>query len=151
MHNERAIYNALDWLGDVGGLYEGLKLVAFAFMSFTSGINYTGTLLTKLFFQQDSTSATHKRKNESMTLKEVCIEADQDISRRKNFEVSFLTDLFNSIFCCCRRNSARRKKFNQGEKRAEEQLDIVTLLKNQIMFKLFLKHKTSRLERHYMQ
>lgn len=56
LHNTRAIYNGLDWLGDVGGLYDGLKLVVFAFMSFANGINYTGSLLSKLFFEQDSTA-----------------------------------------------------------------------------------------------
>ena len=30
---ERTIYSILDWIGDIGGLYDGLRLIADFFMS----------------------------------------------------------------------------------------------------------------------
>lgn len=46
---QRSIYNLLDFIGDVGGLLDGLKLIGqFLLVPFTS-FNLTSKLLSKLF------------------------------------------------------------------------------------------------------
>ena len=46
---KRSAYNALDLLGDIGGLYDGLKLLVTAFLTAISGTDYTSLLISKLF------------------------------------------------------------------------------------------------------
>ena len=46
---KRSAYNSLDLLGDIGGLYDGLKLVFESFLTTLSGIDYTSLLISKLF------------------------------------------------------------------------------------------------------
>ena len=46
---KRSAYNALDLLGDIGGLYDGLKLLLTAFLTACSGIDYTSILISKLY------------------------------------------------------------------------------------------------------
>ena len=47
---KRSAYNALDFLGDIGGLYDGLKLLFGAILTAVSGIDYTSLLISKLFY-----------------------------------------------------------------------------------------------------
>ena len=46
---KRSAYNSLDLLGDVGGLFDGLRLVLTSFLTALSGIDYTSLLISKLF------------------------------------------------------------------------------------------------------
>ena len=46
---KRSAYNALDLLGDIGGLYDGLKLLLTAFLTALSSTDYTTLLISKLF------------------------------------------------------------------------------------------------------
>ena len=48
----RSVYSILDYLGDVGGLLDGLKLIASALIAPFSGYSYIAVLLTKLFSVQ---------------------------------------------------------------------------------------------------
>ena len=45
----RSVYSILDYLGDVGGLFDGLTLIASALVAPFSGYRYITVLLTKLF------------------------------------------------------------------------------------------------------
>ena len=46
----RSAYNGLDLLGDIGGLYDGLKLLMTAVLTALSSIDYTSLLISKLFY-----------------------------------------------------------------------------------------------------
>ena len=46
---KRSAYNSLDLLGDIGGLYDGLKLLLTSFMTALSSIDYTSLLISKIF------------------------------------------------------------------------------------------------------
>ena len=47
---KRITYNELDMVGDIGGLYNGLRLVLTAFMLTSNGFEYTNLLASKLFY-----------------------------------------------------------------------------------------------------
>ena len=46
---ERSTYNVLDWLGDLGGLYDALFILLKALLSPIAGFTLYSTLLTKFF------------------------------------------------------------------------------------------------------
>ena len=46
---QRAVYSVLDYVGDVGGLLDGLKLIASALIAPFSSYNFITLLLEKLF------------------------------------------------------------------------------------------------------
>ena len=48
---QRSVYSVLDYIGDVGGLLEGLKLIASTLIAPFSSYNFTALLLKKLFSQ----------------------------------------------------------------------------------------------------
>lgn len=50
LFKSRAIYNALDFLGDVGGLFDGLKLIAQSLISLIGQGGLSSFLIGKLFF-----------------------------------------------------------------------------------------------------
>ena len=58
---KRSAYNGLDLLGDIGGLYDGLRLVFESFLTALSGIDYTSLLISKLFLV--GTSITSLKQN----------------------------------------------------------------------------------------
>ena len=47
---QRSVYNFLDFIGDVGGLLDGLKLICQTLLIPFSSFNFTSYILTKLFF-----------------------------------------------------------------------------------------------------
>ena len=49
---QRSVYSFLDYVGDVGGLLDGLKLIASVMIAPFSSFNYMTLLLSKLFFIQ---------------------------------------------------------------------------------------------------
>ena len=51
---KRSAYNALDLLGDIGGLYDGLKLLSTAILTAISSTDYTSLLISKLFYVRKS-------------------------------------------------------------------------------------------------
>ena len=51
---QRSVYNVLDYVGDVGGLLDGLKLIASTLIAPFSSYNFVTLLLTKLFRVQRS-------------------------------------------------------------------------------------------------
>ena len=47
---KRSAYNALDLLGDIGGLYDGFRLLFAAILTAISGTEYSSLLISKLFY-----------------------------------------------------------------------------------------------------
>ena len=50
LNHSRAIYNILDFLGDIGGLRDALKLIASALATFFTKGRLTNLLISKIFF-----------------------------------------------------------------------------------------------------
>ena len=90
----RSIYSALDFLGDVGGLYDMLKLVAEVLLSVWSliaGCGVDAYLLQSIF-------------KESTNLSE---DTTSEIKSRKPFSVGW-------SLCCLMRRSKRRRMLDRG-------------------------------------
>jgi len=49
----RNVYTVLDWLGDIGGLFDALSLLAGTLISFVAGKIFQITLLSNIFVQRD--------------------------------------------------------------------------------------------------
>ena len=58
-NHSRSVYSILDYLGDVGGLLDALKLIASASIAPFGGYSYITVLLTKLFSVQYSRADAH--------------------------------------------------------------------------------------------
>ena len=56
--HERSVYTVLDWLGDVGGLRDALKLIVSALVAICSNGNLSSFLISKLFYKQKSKTTT---------------------------------------------------------------------------------------------
>ena len=50
LFHQRAIYNILDFLGDIGGLLDALKLIAATLVSLITNESLTNHLISKLFY-----------------------------------------------------------------------------------------------------
>ena len=61
---ERATYSALEWLGDIGGLFDGLKIIATILVAPLSALAANDLLLTQVFkfmpSQRDPAFSTSK-------------------------------------------------------------------------------------------
>ena len=49
------MYNILDYVGDIGGLFDGLRMIASVLIAPFSDYNFITLLLSKLFFVQKKT------------------------------------------------------------------------------------------------
>ena len=47
----RSIYNVLDLLGDVGGLFEGLRIISYIFISIFTPLSTINYFTPRLFYQ----------------------------------------------------------------------------------------------------
>lgn len=61
----RAIYNALDFLGDVGGLMDGLKIIGGVIMSFIGKGSLTRWLVSQLFYNSKPNAPEVRNTGES--------------------------------------------------------------------------------------
>ena len=61
---ERKTYSVLEWLGDIGGLFEGLSLIASHLVAPAAAYVMRAELLSKLFepSESDQNCCTHLRK-----------------------------------------------------------------------------------------
>ena len=66
INHTRAIYNLLDFLGDIGGLFDCLKVISWAIIRFTTPFSISNFIATKLFF---SNIANNPFKDEKIQLR----------------------------------------------------------------------------------
>ena len=70
---QRSVYNILDWLGDIGGLFAGLRLIGIALMAPLSGYNLNTFLFSSIF--QVSTKEKQESESRSKSVQETCLAA----------------------------------------------------------------------------
>ena len=105
---QRSIYNLLDFIGDVGGLLDGLKLIGqFALIPITR-FNLTSALLAQLFKIRGnrSTNSLPARSSVSPSWNA----AKNDIASREPFSQAIFSDTLSSLFSWCQSKSKRRKR-----------------------------------------
>ena len=101
MNHTRSIYSALDFLGDIGGLYDMLKIVAEVLLSIWSliaGCGFDAFLLESIF--KESTDSSQNTTTE--------------IKSRKSFFVGW-------SLCCLMQRSKRRKMLDRGIRRIDQE------------------------------
>ena len=99
---ERQTYSLLEWVGDVGGFYDGLKLIASYFVAPIATIALQSELL-----------AQHlKREN-------------------KGFDNESNKSYLRHMACCFRKKTPYQKMLNRALSKIERQLDIVKFLHQQ--------------------
>ena len=142
----------LDYIGDVGGLLDGLKFIAATLIAPFSSYNYLILLLTKLFQMQgeEKTAPRNEQSPPQEPAYDACNQAWREIQGRKPFREKMCADFLSYVICCLRK-STRRKQIKSGIQRIEEQLDIVRLIKNQVAIERFFKIKMSPLERYFIK
>ena len=52
--HERSVYTVLDWLGDVGGLFDALKLISSVIVALCTNGIFPSYVISKLFYKQQS-------------------------------------------------------------------------------------------------
>ena len=128
---QRSIYNFLDFIGDVGGLLDGLKLIGQTLLFPITKLNVLSLLLSKIFTIRSSSSSRKKVANkDDSEVGSVWQTANEDIRRRKPFPEAICKDLLASCCWLFMPVNKRQKRIKQGERRLEKYLDIVNLLKN---------------------
>ena len=55
---EREVYSVLDWIGDLGGLFDGLKLICVGILSIFNYNLYSAYMVSQLFKEKKSTNPT---------------------------------------------------------------------------------------------
>ena len=147
----RSIYNGLDFIGDVGGLLDGLTLIGQTLLGPITKLNFLSLLLAKLFtVRQDSRKKKRKSKDDS-EVDTIWMAANRDITRRVPFPEAICKDLFASFFSLCMSADKRQTRIKQGKRRLDRYLDVVRLVKQQIILEQFLKTKTSKLQAYFMK
>ena len=66
---DREVYNFLDWLGDIGGLYDGLRGIFMIFLSVLTYKRYDTYMVSQLYQQQAEKNEDHGDKRLSILMK----------------------------------------------------------------------------------
>ena len=114
---DRNVYGVLDWVGDVGGLYEGVYLILYIILVFTQFHDFEHFLIEYLFIKSEDELNSE---NQSTFLDEK--------------KTSWLRQKLISIFpksCRCKSFSLSKeeKLFKRARRQLREELDIVKFVK----------------------
>ena len=109
---KRSIYTTLDWLGDVGGLSDALRLLGSGIMylyTLAFGNSLNMFLLRKIFIRDSKRGKEIKSKTREGEIAK--------LSTRKRFKMGW-------TFCCCYRHRHERRLSEIGLKRAMKKLEV---------------------------
>ena len=129
----RQIYSGLDWLGDVGGLVDGLRLCGYmlvAFLQFLLGNPLNRFLIESLFKREANASVS------TSSLK----------TRIKHLRarIPFSISLTNST---CLRKAKEKRMLREGLTRASKELELDEFIKLQKNLRVTLRTLFTKLER----
>ena len=74
--NERTVYNILDFVGDIGGLYDGLKIIGYIFAMPFQSFSHMSILATSIF---SINSQVPRDQQETTSLEGICKDAKKEI------------------------------------------------------------------------
>ena len=111
---ERETYSLLDWMGDIGGLYEGLYLMALHFIKLLATLTLKSELLGRAF------KLVKGRKTENIEVTQIPVEQN----------------ILQSLTICGRKKSKYRRKLDRANSLIIRQLDIVNFVQQQRMLML---------------
>ena len=58
IHTEREVYSLFDWVGDLGGLHDGIRLFFVACIAFFNYNHYSAYMVSQLFAMERTTSSS---------------------------------------------------------------------------------------------
>ena len=129
-HHTRSIYSFLDFLGDVGGLFDMLRLVIQVLLQLlvtVSGSGLDAFLLESIFKESRGQKSS----------------AIQEIRNRKSVFIGW-------SLCCFSRETKRHRMLQKGLQRIEREQDFVGFVKKQIRLDSALKVLFSKTERFFL-
>lgn len=83
--SSRQVYNSLDFVGDIGGLFDGLKAIGFLLVTPFSGFSFVSKLFAELFYVQaheKKERKTHVVGTGGTNIEQACREAQGSILKR---------------------------------------------------------------------
>ena len=143
---DRAVYTALDWLGDIGGLMGILFDMGTLLMMFVIGNNLSYLLVSEVFKEPG-----HDPKSDPEYEAEPANSTLREISQRENAGWNFrmrVCDFLCARFCLKKDYQARLAK---GEDRIDRELDIAQFIKRQKRQFIAFKVLFTKMERYLIQ
>ena len=147
---ERTVYSYLDWIGDIGGLLDGLKIFFLGLTGFLNFNFYNSYMVSQLFRIDENDPLANKDKelgNKSLAAKlrstvksQLEVKANDNIDYRKLTSAKMLffhlmperlRNHFNqSRFKACKRG-LKYRLLEDGEKQFKADIDVVKIIRDQ--------------------
>ena len=134
--HKRTRYSVLDWLGDIGGLYDGLRYFFGAIIFLARKIigSPLNSYLVKTHFKRETAETPEYEEAEAAVTR---------INQRENY--------YYSQLCSFLRNRKKRKLFDKGLDIVTKEFEIKRFLKTQKMMRIAISALFSRVERFLMR
>jgi len=133
----RNVYTVLDWLGDIGGLFDALSLIAGALVSFVGRRIFQIAMLSNIFLQRDYQDPQLEKTGKPMEIKSTPITI--------TWRSWFTEKLKKGMRCACKaRDTASDRLLKKSSVVIEKQLDFARFVRHQARFRSLLKATVSR-------
>ena len=130
--HSRSVYTFIDLLGDIGGLYGLMQLFVGQIVGPLSQFNLFNSLVRQIFLQQEANPQNPQQ-----------MKPTPQISFARPFPF-WLHCLASNCRPCC---TKRTKRLKMAERRLERRLDIVRLIKSQMLLEVLCSLKLTKEER----
>ena len=133
----RNVYTVLDWLGDIGGLFDALSLIVGALVSLVGGRILQITLLTSIFVQRDYPDPQLERVGNPNKVESSAITV--------TWWSWFAEKLKQGMRCACKaRLTASDRLMKKSSVIIEKQLDFARFVRQQARYRSLLKATVSQ-------
>jgi len=134
----RNVYTVLDWLGDIGGLFDALTVIAGALVSLVAGKIFQILLLSTVFMQRDYQDLQNPSQGSPQAVPPSAITTITWWSW-------FVEKLKNVMRCACKaRVTASDRLMSKSSEYIEKQLDFARFVRQQARYHSLLKASVSR-------
>jgi len=133
----RNVYTVLDWLGDIGGLFDALSLIVGALVSLVGGRILQITLLTNIFVQRDYPDPQLEREGNPKKFESTPFTI--------TWRSWFIEKLKYGIRCACKaRTTVSDRLLKKSSVYIEKQLDFGRFVRQQARYRSLLKAMASQ-------
>jgi len=125
---ERTVYSVLDWLGDVGGLFDAFNYIVCFLLSSTRLISFQVWLTASIQrLNKFRGSEVQSGSGKSNVARATTMREKKKAKLKTTWDV-YLRQVFPSLMCCCKRTDESRF-FDDGMERVKRELDIGNFMK----------------------
>ena len=154
---DRDVYSVLDWIGDVGGLNEGLTILLGAILIFISFNPFEHYLIENLYKAEPERDGRRGRHESDLVVYEggqkqgyVNLSDWNTWLVRQKLEDLFGCCFFYKLSCCkCMRLSRMERLFSRARDKHDKEVDIVRFLKKVRRLDAFYKRTRKRVDPKY--